>query len=61
MASTEGGAGTEGTRVVVCDINPDMLRVGRDRADSRGMHGKGAGPRGGLVFLIILSLGRYAT
>ena len=29
-------AGGRGTRVVVCDINPDMLEVGRQRAAERG-------------------------
>jgi demethylmenaquinone methyltransferase / 2-methoxy-6-polyprenyl-1,4-benzoquinol methylase len=28
-------AGGEATRVTVCDINPDMLEVGRERADAR--------------------------
>jgi demethylmenaquinone methyltransferase/2-methoxy-6-polyprenyl-1,4-benzoquinol methylase len=28
-------AGGEETRVTVCDINPDMLEVGRERADAR--------------------------
>ena len=31
-----GGAGT---RVMVCDINPDMLEVGRKRAGERGLDG----------------------
>jgi demethylmenaquinone methyltransferase/2-methoxy-6-polyprenyl-1,4-benzoquinol methylase len=30
-------AGGAGTRVTVCDINPDMLEVGRRRADQRGL------------------------
>ncbi len=29
-------AGGRGTRIVVCDINPDMLEVGRQRATERG-------------------------
>jgi len=29
-------AGGEGTRATVCDINPEMLRVGRERAVERG-------------------------
>jgi len=32
-------AGGAGTRVVVCDINPDMLAVGRARARERGLDG----------------------
>jgi demethylmenaquinone methyltransferase/2-methoxy-6-polyprenyl-1,4-benzoquinol methylase len=31
--------GSAGTRVVVCDINPDMLGVGRKRAGERGLDG----------------------
>ena len=31
-----GGAGT---RIIVCDINPDMLDVGRERAGERGLDG----------------------
>jgi len=30
-------AGGTGTRIVVCDINPDMLDVGRERARERGL------------------------
>ena len=30
-------AGGPGTRVTVCDINADMLEVGRERADERGL------------------------
>ena len=30
-------AGGEGTRVTVCDINPDMLAVGRERAAAKGL------------------------
>ncbi len=30
-------AGGEGTRATVCDINPDMLAVGRERAAARGL------------------------
>jgi len=30
-------AGGPGTRIVVCDINPDMLAVGRERAAQRGL------------------------
>jgi len=30
-------AGGPGTRIVVCDINPDMLAVGRERATERGL------------------------
>lgn len=30
-------AGGPGTRVTVCDINPDMLAVGRERAAERGL------------------------
>src|SRR5262249_27219603 len=30
-------AGGSGTRVVVCDINADMLAVGRERAIERGL------------------------
>ncbi len=30
-------AGGRGTRVIVCDINPDMLAVGRQRALERGL------------------------
>ncbi len=30
-------AGGHGTRVTVCDINPDMLEVGRERAAARGI------------------------
>jgi demethylmenaquinone methyltransferase / 2-methoxy-6-polyprenyl-1,4-benzoquinol methylase len=33
---TAGGAET---RATVCDINPDMLAVGRERADARGLGG----------------------
>jgi demethylmenaquinone methyltransferase / 2-methoxy-6-polyprenyl-1,4-benzoquinol methylase len=29
-------AGGRGTRIIVCDINPDMLEVGRQRATERG-------------------------
>ena len=32
-------AGGPGTRVTVCDINPDMLEVGRERAAARGLDG----------------------
>ena len=32
-------AGGPGTRVVVCDINPDMLAVGQERAAERGLDG----------------------
>jgi demethylmenaquinone methyltransferase/2-methoxy-6-polyprenyl-1,4-benzoquinol methylase len=32
-------AGGPGTRIVVCDINPDMLAVGRERAAERGLDG----------------------
>ncbi len=32
-------AGGAGTRVIVCDINPDMLGVGRKRAGERGLDG----------------------
>src|SRR6516162_557469 len=32
-------SGGSGTRVVVCDINPDMLSVGRERAAERGFDG----------------------
>ena len=32
-------AGGQGTRVVVCDINPDMLAVGQERAAERGLDG----------------------
>jgi len=32
-------AGGELTRVTVCDINADMLAVGRERAAARGLHG----------------------
>jgi demethylmenaquinone methyltransferase / 2-methoxy-6-polyprenyl-1,4-benzoquinol methylase len=31
------GAGGAGTRVTVCDINPEMLAVGRERAIERGL------------------------
>ncbi len=31
------GAGGVGTRVTVCDINPEMLAVGRERAAERGL------------------------
>jgi len=31
------GAGGEGTRATVCDINADMLAVGRERAAARGL------------------------
>ena len=30
-------AGGPGTHVTVCDINPDMLEVGRQRAEQRGL------------------------
>jgi demethylmenaquinone methyltransferase/2-methoxy-6-polyprenyl-1,4-benzoquinol methylase len=32
-------AGGSGTRIVVCDINPDMLAVGQERAAERGLDG----------------------
>ena len=32
-------AGGHGTRVTVCDINTDMLKVGRERAAARGLDG----------------------
>jgi demethylmenaquinone methyltransferase / 2-methoxy-6-polyprenyl-1,4-benzoquinol methylase len=32
-------AGGAGTRIVVCDINPDMLAVGQERAAERGLDG----------------------
>jgi len=32
-------AGGSGTRVIVCDINADMLTVGRERAAERGLDG----------------------
>jgi demethylmenaquinone methyltransferase/2-methoxy-6-polyprenyl-1,4-benzoquinol methylase len=32
-------AGGPGTRATVCDINPDMLAVGRERAHERGLDG----------------------
>jgi demethylmenaquinone methyltransferase/2-methoxy-6-polyprenyl-1,4-benzoquinol methylase len=32
-------AGGAGTHVTVCDINPDMLAVGRERAKERGLDG----------------------
>ena len=32
-------AGGAGTRIIVCDINPDMLDVGRERAIERGLDG----------------------
>ena len=32
-------AGGEATRVTVCDINPDMLAVGRERAARHRSHG----------------------
>jgi len=32
-------AGGHGTRVIVCDINADMLEVGRERAAARGLDG----------------------
>lgn len=32
-------AGGAGTRIIVCDINPDMLGVGRKRAGERGLDG----------------------
>ena len=32
-------AGGPGTRIVVCDINPDMLAVGQERAAERGLEG----------------------
>ena len=32
-------AGGPGTRVTVCDINADMLEVGRERASQRGLDG----------------------
>jgi demethylmenaquinone methyltransferase / 2-methoxy-6-polyprenyl-1,4-benzoquinol methylase len=32
-------AGGAGTRVIVCDINPDMLEVGRERAGERALDG----------------------
>ena len=32
-------AGGPGTRIVVCDINPDMLAVGQERAAERGLDG----------------------
>ena len=32
-------AGGAGTRVIVCDINPDMLEVGRKRAGERALDG----------------------
>jgi demethylmenaquinone methyltransferase / 2-methoxy-6-polyprenyl-1,4-benzoquinol methylase len=32
-------AGGAGTHVTVCDINPDMLAVGRERATERGLSG----------------------
>ncbi len=31
------GAGGKETRAMVCDINPDMLAIGRDRAAARGL------------------------
>jgi demethylmenaquinone methyltransferase / 2-methoxy-6-polyprenyl-1,4-benzoquinol methylase len=30
-------AGGQGTRVTVCDINPDMLAIGRERAAAKGL------------------------
>jgi len=33
-------AGGAGTRITVCDINPDMLEVGRQRAADRGLDDK---------------------
>src|SRR5262245_6929301 len=35
-----GAAGATGTRIAVCDINPDMLEVGRQRAADRGLDDK---------------------
>jgi demethylmenaquinone methyltransferase / 2-methoxy-6-polyprenyl-1,4-benzoquinol methylase len=32
-------AGGPGTHITVCDINPDMLAVGRERASQRGLDG----------------------
>jgi len=32
-------AGGSGTRITVCDINPEMLTVGRERAAERGLDG----------------------
>ncbi len=32
-------AGGAGTRIIVCDINPDMLDVGRERAGEHGLDG----------------------
>ena len=32
-------AGGAGTRIIVCDINPDMLEVGRERAVEHGLDG----------------------
>jgi demethylmenaquinone methyltransferase/2-methoxy-6-polyprenyl-1,4-benzoquinol methylase len=32
-------AGGPGTRIIVCDINPDMLAVGQERAAERGLDG----------------------
>jgi demethylmenaquinone methyltransferase/2-methoxy-6-polyprenyl-1,4-benzoquinol methylase len=34
------GAGGEGTRATVCDINADMLAVGRERASAAGLNDK---------------------
>jgi demethylmenaquinone methyltransferase / 2-methoxy-6-polyprenyl-1,4-benzoquinol methylase len=39
-------AGGEYTRVTVCDINPDMLAVGRERAAAKGLGDKGLGDKG---------------
>jgi demethylmenaquinone methyltransferase / 2-methoxy-6-polyprenyl-1,4-benzoquinol methylase len=37
--TTTTGTTTTGTTVTVCDINPDMLAVGRERARARGLDG----------------------
>jgi demethylmenaquinone methyltransferase/2-methoxy-6-polyprenyl-1,4-benzoquinol methylase len=37
VAMRIAAAGGEGTRATVCDINADMLTVGRERADARGL------------------------
>ncbi|XP_060894354.1 2-methoxy-6-polyprenyl-1,4-benzoquinol methylase, mitochondrial [Labrus mixtus] len=35
--STENGEGSKESRAVVCDINKEMLKVGKQKADSMGM------------------------
>jgi demethylmenaquinone methyltransferase/2-methoxy-6-polyprenyl-1,4-benzoquinol methylase len=45
-------AGGEQTQATVCDINPDMLAIGRERAAARSASlASGAGVQGGITFI----------